>query len=197
MEGAIELPAARLSCRYARRMSTGGAKRPFWMHQLVEYILGGGLVAIGTQSLTPIVLSALGATLLVYAACTKSPVAAFRLLSRRVHRFVDPLLIALLVFGAVQPWIDVDAASQVAIGGVAFVYLVVWIQSSYAERVPRSERAAARTATTATTAPGDRGAGSSAPDRSTEMGRSMGRLVGRGVAAARSAATRRQSGNGG
>ena len=114
-----------------------------------------------------------------------------------MHRFVDPLLIALLVFGAVQPWIDVDAASQVAIGGVAFVYLVVWIQSSYAERVPRSERAAARTATTATTAPGDRGAGSSAPDRSTEMGRSMGRLVGRGVAAARSAATRRQSGNGG
>jgi uncharacterized membrane protein YhaH (DUF805 family) len=178
-------------------MSTGGAKRPFWMHQLVEYILGGGLVAIGTQSLTPIVPSALGAVMLVYAACTKSPVAAFRLLSRRVHRYVDPLLIALLVFGAVQPWIDVDAASQVAIGGVAFVYLVVWIQSSYAERTPRSERAAARPATTATAGSVGTGAESATADRSTEMGRSMGRLVGRGYAAARDAAGRRQSRNGG
>lgn len=174
-------------------MPTGGAKRPFWMHQLVEYILGGGLVAIGTQSLTPIVPSALGALLLVYAACTKSPVAAFRLLSRRVHRFVDPLMIAVLVFGAVQPWVEVDAASQVAIGGVAFVYLVVWIQSSYAERVPRSERAASRASSSGPTAVGSATAGAAGADRSTEMGRSMGRLVGRGVAAARDAATRRQS----
>ena len=174
-------------------MSTGGAKRPFWMHQLVEYILGGGLVAIGTQSLTPIVPSALGAILLVYAACTKSPVAAFRLLSRRVHRFVDPLMIALLVTGAVQPWVEVDAASQVAIGGVAFVYLVVWIQSSYAERVPRSERAASRAASSGPAATGSAPAGATGADRSTEMGRSMGRLVGRGVAAARDVATRRQS----
>ncbi|MFM7252139.1 MAG: hypothetical protein ACKO27_03635 [Ilumatobacteraceae bacterium] len=179
-------------------MSTGGAKRPFWMHQLVEYILCGGLVAIGTQSLTPIVPSALGAILLVYAACTKSPVAAFRLLSRRVYRFVDPLMIALLVFGAVQPWVEVDAASQVAIGGVAFVYLVVWIQSSYAERVPRSERAASRAASSVpAAAAGSATAGAAGADRSTEMGRSMGRLVGRGVAAARDAATRRQSRNDG
>jgi uncharacterized membrane protein YhaH (DUF805 family) len=173
-------------------MPDGAAKRPFWMHQLVEYILGAGLVAVGTQSLTPGVPAGLGALMLVYAACTKSPVAAFPLLSRRVHRYADPLLIAVLAFGAAQPWIEVDVTSQLAIGGVAFVYLVVWIQSSYAERQPRAGRntPAASPSSSATTA-------ASADDRSTAMGRSMGRLVGRGINAARGSATRRHSGEDG
>lgn len=170
-------------------MPDGAGKRPFWMHQLVEYILGVGLVAVGTQSLTPVVPAGLGAMLLVYAACTKSPVAAFRLLSRRAHRVVDPVLIAVLVFGATQPWVGVDATSQLAIGGVAFVYLVVWLQSSYAERQPRRERRGESAASAPTPLSPD--------DRSTAMGRSMGRLVGRGINAARGAATRRRSGDGG
>ena len=36
-------------------MGDGVGKRPFWMHQLVEYILGVALVASGTQSPEPLV----------------------------------------------------------------------------------------------------------------------------------------------
>ena len=56
-------------------------KRPFWMHQIVEYILGGALVASGLQSPTPAVPSVLGGIVMLHAAITMGPVGAFRVLS--------------------------------------------------------------------------------------------------------------------
>lgn len=173
-------------------MADDAGKRPFWMHQLVEYLLGGGLVASGVQSTTPLVPTVVGGLLLLYAACTKSPVAAFRLLSRRMHRIGDPVVVAIEVLAAVQPWVEVDGSGRAAIGAIAFVHLVVWWQSTYTERVPRAERrAAARrivsSGTSTATVPRRDAATVDAPsgDRATDVGRSMGRAVARGIVAAR------------
>ena len=169
---------------YHRRMADDAGKRPFWMHQLVEYLLGGGLVAAGIQSTEPLVPVTVGGLLLLYASCTKSPVAAFRVLSRRVHRVIDPVVVLVEVVAAAQPWLAVDVAGRASIGAVAFVHLVVWWQSTYTERVPRAQR---RSALRSGSAPRSAGAGGSpaASDRSTDVGRSVGRAVGRGIVAAR------------
>ena len=71
------------------------AKRPFWMHQMVEYILGVALIASGLQSPTPIVPGVLGLLIIVNAAITKGPVGAFRVISKKVHRVVDVFVIVL------------------------------------------------------------------------------------------------------
>jgi hypothetical protein len=166
-------------------MTDGAGKRPFWMHQLVEYILGVGLVAAGVQSTTPAVPAAVGGLLLLYAASTKSSVAAFRLLSRRVHRVGDPLVVVVEAGAAAQPWVEVDLAGRLAIGAVAVVHLFVWWQSAYTERVPRRER---RATMAGRQPPSD---GTPTGDRSTAVGRSMGRAVAQGIVAARRRGARR------
>lgn len=176
--------------------STG--KRPFWMHQVVEYILGVLVVASGTQSPTPVVPATLGGLVLVYAASTKSSVAAFRVLPRALHRVGDPIVCAVLVVGAIQPWVDVDVGARFVLIGVSVVYLFVWWQSDYSEHVSRRDRKAAAAARSETPArhaqpaQADQpaaadGAGPASTDRSTEVGRMLGRAVGLGVTAARRA----------
>ena len=100
-------------------------KRPFWMHQLVEYILGGALVASGLQSPYPLVPAVLGGIVMGHAAITRGALAAFRVIDRRLHRVLDPLVIGLQVLGAVQPWSTVDPGTRVIIGGIAAVHFVV------------------------------------------------------------------------
>lgn len=165
-------------------MGQATGKRPFWMHQVVEYILGVLIVASGTQSPTPAVPAALGGLVLVYAASTKSSVAAFRLLPRSLHRVGDPVICAVLVAGAFQPWVEVDIGAVFVLVGVAVVYLFVWWQSDFSEHVSRRDRRAAAADDAANVATGhDAGAG----DRATEVGRMLGRVVGQGVTAARRA----------
>ena len=160
-------------------MATATGKRPFWMHQIVEYILGVLIVASGTQSPTPAVPAALGGLVLVYAASTKSSVAAFRLLPRSLHRVGDPVLCAVLVGGALQPWVAVDLGAAFVLIGVAVVYLFVWWQSDFHEHVPRRART--------TDGPAGTPSDGDGTDRSTEVGRMIGRVVGQGVTAARRA----------
>ena len=142
------------------------AKRPFWMHQIVEYILGGALVASGLQSPTPAVPSVLGAVVMLHSAITIGPVGAFRVIGRRTHRVVDVVVLAAQIVAGVQPWISLESSTRLVILGIAAVHVFVWWQTNFAERV-RS-----RTSDTGT-------------DRSTEIGRVAGRLVGNGVNAVR------------
>ena len=143
------------------------AKRPFWMHQLVEYILGGALVASGLQSPTPLVPSVLGGIVMIHSAITVGPLGAFRVIRRRLHRVIDPVVLLAEFVAAVQPWINLESGTRIIIVGIAFVHLFVWWQTSYAERV-KSRRPV--------TAEGG---------RSNEVGRLAGRLVGNGVNAVR------------
>ncbi|MBI4882484.1 MAG: hypothetical protein HY826_00350 [Actinobacteria bacterium] len=150
-------------------------KRPFWAHQLVEYILGAGLVASGLQSPTPLVPSILGGFVLLYAAATRGALAAFRLIDRRVHRVADPVVVSVQIVAALQPWVEVDNATRIVIVAIAIVHLVVWMGSSFTQKSPSPKVAASQP-------PGD---------RSTEIGRSAGRLAAKGVRAFRTAKANR------
>ena len=140
----------------------GTTKRPFWMHQLVEYILGGAMIAAGLQSPTPLVPSVVGAVIMLHAAITIGPIGAFRVINRRVHRVVDVAVIALEVVAGFQPWIDLESGTRFLVVGIALVHGFVWWQSSFAERVKSPSVSAEG-------------------GRSTEIGRIAGRLVGNGV----------------
>jgi hypothetical protein len=141
-------------------------KRPFWMHQVVEYILGGSMIAAGLQSPTPAVPAVIGVIVMLHAAITVAPLGAFRVISRKVHRFVDVGVIALEVIAGVQPWIDLDSATRILVIGIALVHLFVWWNTNFAVRVK---------------GPKVSGEGG----RSTEIGRIAGRLAGNGVNAVR------------
>ncbi len=142
------------------------SKRPFWMHQVVEYILGGAMVAIGLQSPTPLVPSVVGAVIMLHAAITSGPLGAFRVINRAVHRVVDVVVISFELLAAVQPWVSLESATRFVMICIAVVHLFVWWNSSFATR--------------------KKTAGISAEGgRSTEIGRIAGRLVGNGVNAVR------------
>ena len=142
------------------------SKRPFWMHQVVEYILGGAMIAAGLQSPTPVVPSIVGGVVMLNAAITSGPLSAFRVLDRRVHRVVDMVVIALEMIAAVQPWIALDAGTRGIVLIIAFVHLFVWWNTNYAMR-PKREPISAEGGTSA------------------QIGRIAGRMVGHGVNAVR------------
>lgn len=148
-------------------------KRPFWMHQIVEYILGGALVASGMQSVTPLVPAVLGGLIMLNAALTKGALGAFRAYGRALHRTFDIAIIVLSLVAVGQPWLEVDAGTRIIILAITTVQIVVFFGSSYAER----QRKVAP-------APGAGDAGKTG-DRSTDLGRSAGRIAGSGVNAVR------------
>ena len=138
------------------------SKRPFWMHQLVEYILGGSMIAAGLQSPTPAVPSVVGVVVMLHAAITVAPLGAFRVISRRVHRFVDIAVMGLEVGAGLQPWISLDSGTRFLVIGIAVVHLFVWFNTNFAMRIKSPSVSAEG-------------------GRSTEIGRIAGRLVGNGV----------------
>jgi hypothetical protein len=140
-------------------------KRPFWLHQLAEYVLAGGLLATGLRGDDPLLPVVLGVALALNAACVDGPFGAFRVLSRRAHRVIDIVILAGMVVALVLP----GTGSRWVIGGVALVEAFVILNSNYAKRVKRS-------------APVQATAGGG---RSEEVGRMAGRMAGLGVQAYR------------
>jgi hypothetical protein len=132
--------------------------RPFWLHQAAEYLLGLVLVAQGLQSPTPVIPSLAGALVLLNAACVDGPISAFHWFSRRVHRTLDLVVIAVIGLGAVLPFLDVDNTTRIVMLVTAVILAVVWLNSSFAKPVPR-----------------DRG---EMVDRSEAIGRGAGRIAG-------------------
>lgn len=153
----------------ARRYPAGMARferalRPFWMHQIVEYLIGLVLISIAFRSPTPAAASAMGVLIILNAAVAIGPVGAFRLVPRQLHRWFDVVLIALLVVVAVQPWVDVDSTSRLMTGAIALVLFVVWFHTDFEDRAARTARRAAQ-----------------ARPSSEQRGRQAGRLVGESV----------------
>lgn len=152
-------------------------KRPFWMHQLVEYILGGALVASGIQSPYPVMPAVLGGVIMLHAAFTRGALAAFNVIDRRIHRFIDPFIIVLVIFSAIRPWATIDDGTRFIVLGIAAVHTVVWMSSSFAEKPKKQKSAPAATAQSS--APSDPN------DRSVIVGQKAGRMAASGVLFAR------------
>jgi hypothetical protein len=139
------------------------------MHQFVEYILGGALIAQGMQSPQPIVPAAAGGLVVLNAAIVRgAPLSAFRLIGRQLHRVLDLVVIAAIVVAGLQPWIKVDPSARFVMVGIAGVLAFVWWQTSFAEKQKRSQ----------TPVTAEHG-------RSDEVGRLAGRAVANGVNAVR------------
>jgi hypothetical protein len=153
-------------------------RRPFWMHQIVEYIIGIALVAAAVQQLQPRVPALLGLVIILNASIAKGAAGAFRVVGKRTHRWLDLVVIGLLIAGAVQPWFSIDNVGRFMLGAFAFVMFFVWFHTDFTERVPRPERAARPTSARAT---GTTSAQASDKVTSEDIGRGAGRLVGGGV----------------
>lgn len=147
------------------------------MHQVVEYVLGLALATAGLQSPTPAVPAVVASVIIINAAITKAPLAAFRIVGRRLHRVVDIGVIGFEFLAAVQPAFSVESSTRMIIGAIAFVHAFVWWQSSYMEKLKKTA-AAVDPATLK-------------GDRSHQIGRTAGRLVGSGMKVARNVKDRR------
>jgi hypothetical protein len=147
-------------------------KRPFWMHQIVEYILGGALVASGLQSPTPVVPAVLGGLIMLNAALTKGALCAFRAYDRALHRVFDIVIIVLCFASLAQPWVEFDMGTKVVVFAITTVQVVVFFGSDYSERKKKAPKQVP--------AEGSGGTGSTG-DRATDLGKTAGRVVGSGV----------------
>ncbi|HEY3484209.1 MAG TPA: hypothetical protein VGK49_02440 [Ilumatobacteraceae bacterium] len=140
------------------------ARRPFWLHQVVEYLVGLVLIAQGLQSPAPVLPTLAGGLVLVNAAITEGPLSAFKFVGRRFHRVLDIVVIALVLVATFQPWVEVDAVSRLVLGMIAAVLASVWFYTDFAEKAERDQRRA-----------------QAASDRAEQIGRSAGRLAGNAV----------------
>jgi len=147
------------------------ARRPFWLHQAAEYLVGVSLIAQGLQAAEPWVPGLAGGLIVVNTAVVRGPLSAFSFLGRRVHRVLDVVLIAGLVVGALLPGVDTSMRFVLA----AFAVVLGFV-ARYTRYETRQERAAQRRGRASNLAdtPGD---------RAEEVGRRAGRLAGEGVKA--------------
>lgn len=137
-------------------------KRPFWIHQLVEYLLAIALLSQGLRAAEPLVPTVLGVLLLVNVAVVDGPLSAWKAVSRRVHRLLDVALTVILVGATFLPGSLVASSTRVLIAGAAAVMAFMVWRSDYTERARR---------------PPVRASGG----RAEEVGRLAGRAVGHGV----------------
>jgi hypothetical protein len=133
-------------------------KRAFWVHQLAEYVLGLALVSAGMQNPEPFWPVVAGGVVVVSAAIVTGPLAAWRTVSRPIHKWVDVGVMAGLVVIAVMPFLAIDNTSRLMMIGVAAVMFVIWTTTSFDTPAARARRGVP-------------------PARGESLGRTAGRLV--------------------
>ena len=150
------------------------AMRPFWVHQLAEYLIGISLVAQGMQDIEPLVPTVAGAVVMVNAALVRGPLGAFKLVGRRLHRWLDIAVMLIIPAGALQPWIAVEVSGRLIMGVILVPLGFLWSYTDWAERKERKERRVAPAGST-----GD------------AVGRSAGRLAANAYLAGKNAVKKR------
>jgi hypothetical protein len=123
--------------RWIEQRHPDRARRPFWVHQVAEYLLGVALILQGLQMPTPVIPTVAGLAVLINAASVRGPLSAFRVFDRAGHALADLVLVAVLVIAAVQPVIGIDALGRMLMGLVAVVLVVVWYHTDFGERSAR------------------------------------------------------------
>ncbi len=107
--------------------------RGFWLHQLVEYGIAGGLIMMSAQSTTPIAPILVSIAVLLNAAVSDGPMSAFAWFPRTVHRALDWVIIAVALVCMVV--LDLDSRARLALLAIAVVMAVVALGTNYAKRV--------------------------------------------------------------
>ena len=116
-------------------MATQG--RGFWFHQLVEYGIAAGLIMMSAQSQAPAVPVALGVALLINAAIADGGVSAFKWVSRRVHRYIDWMIIVMCFVAAAV--VDLDSVGRLVLIALGLVEGAIVLGTNFAEK-PRRDR---------------------------------------------------------
>jgi len=114
--------------------------RPFWVHQLAEYLIGAALVAQGMQDPDPLIPVLAGGLVVVNAAVCRGPLGAFKTIGRATHRWLDLAVMVLLVVGAVQPFVPVASTGRVLLLVMLLPLGFLWFYTDWAERPQRSQR---------------------------------------------------------
>lgn len=147
--------------------------RPFWMHQIVEYIIGASFVSTAIASSTPVIPVVIGGIILVNTAVAIGPAGAFRLVHRQVHRVIDVVIMVLIVVASVQPVVEVQNSTRVLMLALALVMAFVWWNSDFAVREERKQRR--RSSTAGLSAARSAGQAAAARPDSQELGKAAGR----------------------
>ena len=151
------------------------AMRPFWIHQMAEYLIGIALVSQGVQDPQPLMPTVAGAAIVVNAAIVRGPLGAFKTIGRATHKWMDLGVMIAMVLAAVQPWIEVSSTGRLFL--LAFVVPLgfLWFYTDWAERQRRTERRVA-----------------AAGPKGEQVGKVAGRLAGSAYTSARAAIKKRR-----
>ena len=137
------------------------AMRPFWIHQLAEYLIGVALIAQGLQEKDPVVPAVAGLLVLLNAAIARGPLGAFKWVGRRLHRWLDLVVMIVILVAAVQPWTTVPPGGRLIMLVILVPLGFLWFYTDWAERPGRQARRLER-----------------ADVKGENVGRSAGRLAG-------------------
>jgi hypothetical protein len=149
--------------------------RPFWIHQLAEYMIGIALVSQGLQDTDPLLPTLAGALVVVNAAIVTGPLGAFRVVGRGLHRWIDVGVMVAIAVAALQPWVAVSTAGRATMLIMLLPLGFLWFYTDWAERPRRTERRVAAAGPTGE-----------------QVGKSAGRLAGTAYSSARAAIRKRQ-----
>lgn len=153
-----------------------GAQRPFWMHQVVEYLIGIVLVGAAFQAPQPVVPAVMGVVVIANTSIARGPASAYPLVGRTLHRWLDVVVMVLLVVAAFQPFLSVDATGRILLCAIAFVMFFIWLNSDFSEKAVRKQDKQRDK---------DERRERLARPGSEELGKKAGRAVGGGVNAAK------------
>ncbi len=128
------------------------ALRPFWIHQMAEYLIGVAIVSQGLQSTQPLVPVLAGVAVIVNAAVVRGPMSAFRWVTRRLHRWLDVAVMGLVVVAIVQPWIESDSGTRVVLAIILLPLAFLWFYTDWADKPARKDRRRAQAGGTGETA---------------------------------------------
>lgn len=102
------------------------------MHQLVEYGIAGGLIMMSAQSATPLAPASMGIVILFNVAMTDGPLSAFKWFSRRMHKFLDWLIIISALLASVV--LDLDTQGRLVLLAVGLVMAVVVLGTNFVKK---------------------------------------------------------------
>ena len=181
---------------------------PFWLHQLVELLLGILLLVEGARTgQHTVVLVSLGGVLLLLALCSDGALGAWTWIGRRVHRVLDLVVAAVLAVSPLLFGLDhLLAIVILEVAAAAMLWLALRTEWRRREKptpaapppapaappktpAPPNAPAAAPKPPAAPTPPLARKVGSAVGKARDDGPRQLGRLVGRAQRAAKAAMT--------